>query len=383
MFCNRTGTEGNITYSGTSAVIGIQDGEVKVYGLLGRGSKELLVVNTDAVPYAKLVHRPSPSSDGPQRSLDEAAGNILYQRQSDLRLSHSAAPPPPDSIPLRLRSSNLSPFLVHDSALAKSDQAIIPEPEPAASRLILPSGEAGKWPKVIIPQSGSRSAQGSCEYSAKGKNSEACQEADHRTHPLLSAPPGKTSKQNPRPPEDSTPYPYSHDSLDNHTARWDAQLKTVQARIDDAINVNGQVVNSKGSSHSVDNWTAAPTRPKSRRPSRSRSHARSMSMDRESNNTISNGQDCERSKAALTQRQDVLFSQQVALKPNNPDILLQTVTGRGRAPKRFSALDVPERVGKPKRSTSADSTRNDILHRRDRNRDQSNFVRRSSSQPKF
>ncbi|KND93573.1 Protein N-terminal amidase [Tolypocladium ophioglossoides CBS 100239] len=59
VFCNRTGTEDEATYAGTSTVIGIHDGEVKVYGLLGRGEKELLVVDTTNPPYAKLVYRPN------------------------------------------------------------------------------------------------------------------------------------------------------------------------------------------------------------------------------------------------------------------------------------------------------------------------------------
>ena len=54
VFCNRTGVEDEAIYAGTSAVIGIRDGEVKVYGLLGRGDKELLVVDTNNAPYAKL-----------------------------------------------------------------------------------------------------------------------------------------------------------------------------------------------------------------------------------------------------------------------------------------------------------------------------------------
>ncbi|KJZ70790.1 hypothetical protein HIM_09803 [Hirsutella minnesotensis 3608] len=57
VFCNRIGYEGDVTYAGTSAVVGIQDGEVKVYGLLGRGEKELLVVDTNDTPYAKLVYQ--------------------------------------------------------------------------------------------------------------------------------------------------------------------------------------------------------------------------------------------------------------------------------------------------------------------------------------
>ncbi|TEA17952.1 Protein N-terminal amidase [Colletotrichum sidae] len=58
VFCNRTGTEDDVVYAGTSAVVGVQDGEVKIYGLLGRGEKELLVVDTSNPPYAKLVYRP-------------------------------------------------------------------------------------------------------------------------------------------------------------------------------------------------------------------------------------------------------------------------------------------------------------------------------------
>lgn len=58
VFANRTGIEGDATYAGTSAVIGIENGEVTVYGLLGRGEKELLVVDTSQPPYGKLVYRP-------------------------------------------------------------------------------------------------------------------------------------------------------------------------------------------------------------------------------------------------------------------------------------------------------------------------------------
>ncbi|KXX75285.1 Protein N-terminal amidase [Madurella mycetomatis] len=58
VFCNRCGIEDDATYSGTSAVIGIKDGEVSVYGLLGRGVKDLLVVDTEKRPFAKLIDRP-------------------------------------------------------------------------------------------------------------------------------------------------------------------------------------------------------------------------------------------------------------------------------------------------------------------------------------
>lgn len=70
--CNRTGIEDDVTYAGTSAVIGIQDGEVKVYGLLGRGEKELLVVDTDKSPYAKLIYQPQPTPPVPAGQMGEA-----------------------------------------------------------------------------------------------------------------------------------------------------------------------------------------------------------------------------------------------------------------------------------------------------------------------
>lgn len=55
IFCNRSGQEDDVLYAGTSAVIGIKDGEVSVYGLGGRGTKEFLSVDTSEPPFAKLV----------------------------------------------------------------------------------------------------------------------------------------------------------------------------------------------------------------------------------------------------------------------------------------------------------------------------------------
>ncbi|KAK4113816.1 carbon-nitrogen hydrolase [Canariomyces notabilis] len=69
VFCNRCGIEDEVTYAGTSTVIGIKDGEVSVYGLLGRGVRELLIVDTDKPPFAKLVDRP----EQPVCSEDQSA----------------------------------------------------------------------------------------------------------------------------------------------------------------------------------------------------------------------------------------------------------------------------------------------------------------------
>lgn len=54
VFGNRCGVEGDTTYVGTSTVIGIKSGEILLYGILGRDEQALLVVDTDAEPYAKL-----------------------------------------------------------------------------------------------------------------------------------------------------------------------------------------------------------------------------------------------------------------------------------------------------------------------------------------
>ncbi|KAK4228262.1 putative carbon-nitrogen hydrolase protein, partial [Podospora fimiseda] len=58
VFANRCGTEDEVLYAGTSTVVGIQNGEVNVYGILGRGEENLLVVDTDKPAFAKLVSSP-------------------------------------------------------------------------------------------------------------------------------------------------------------------------------------------------------------------------------------------------------------------------------------------------------------------------------------
>lgn len=58
VLANRCGIEDSAVYAGTSCVLGILDGEVRVYGILGRGEKELLVVDTNKRPQAKLISEP-------------------------------------------------------------------------------------------------------------------------------------------------------------------------------------------------------------------------------------------------------------------------------------------------------------------------------------
>ncbi|KAM0257431.1 hypothetical protein ACHAQJ_004377 [Trichoderma viride] len=88
VFANRCGTEAETTYVGTSAVIGIQSGEIWVYGIMGRGETGLLVVDTDAEPYARLAYQPlqpivrSRNDDSPElgaSSRNNTAPNNEFQ----------------------------------------------------------------------------------------------------------------------------------------------------------------------------------------------------------------------------------------------------------------------------------------------------------------
>jgi hypothetical protein len=55
VFCNRCGIDGKVYYAGTCAVIGIKQGQVIAYGILGRGKTELLVADTkSSIGYLKL-----------------------------------------------------------------------------------------------------------------------------------------------------------------------------------------------------------------------------------------------------------------------------------------------------------------------------------------
>lgn len=112
IFANRTGREDEITYAGTSAVIGIKDGEVLVYGVLGRGDKELLVVDTDEPPFARLVHTthnpaiPSGAQD-PQEPDDSGSSDIGSSRGGESnQFDEEAGKPPVEPLPNARQPSN-------------------------------------------------------------------------------------------------------------------------------------------------------------------------------------------------------------------------------------------------------------------------------------
>ncbi len=130
IFCNRSGVEDGAVYSGTSAVLGIKDGEVMVYGLLGRGVKELLVVDTNNPPFAKLVDRHALSSMGAQ-----AWGKA--KAQTDVSLEEATRSP--DACGPRQKTGGGQPHFLQSPTTPKAisllDWNVIPEEDPTSPGL--------------------------------------------------------------------------------------------------------------------------------------------------------------------------------------------------------------------------------------------------------
>ncbi|KAK0099968.1 Carbon-nitrogen hydrolase [Cadophora gregata f. sp. sojae] len=110
IFANRTGTEDNAVYAGTSAILGIQAGEVKVYGILGRGERELLVIDTSERPKMQLVSEPRISTP-----LAKAA--TLSQDKTSASFSRAAVNPTLDEVADSERLSTSSDSAAGDQSL--------------------------------------------------------------------------------------------------------------------------------------------------------------------------------------------------------------------------------------------------------------------------
>ncbi|KAH7321649.1 carbon-nitrogen hydrolase [Rhexocercosporidium sp. MPI-PUGE-AT-0058] len=133
VFANRTGSEENATYAGTSAVLGIHGGEVKVYGILGRGERELLVVDTSKRPKMQLVSEPPRSNTPPTFSMDvrsstssaSSANESDQSGNSKLSIStgHTSIEPP------KLDSCSFSPISPADNPCPQAYFANKPYPD--------------------------------------------------------------------------------------------------------------------------------------------------------------------------------------------------------------------------------------------------------------
>ncbi|KAM0558581.1 hypothetical protein ACHAPJ_004776 [Fusarium lateritium] len=255
VFCNRCGNEDDVLYAGTSAVVGVLDGEVKVYGLLGRGEKELLVVDTNEKPYAKLVHRSISSRDG----LTEVRGKLEKQHQQDGGIgstdqntlesatdtgNHKESQQPPNDqdilksqtsrskvaahpfdreLPLRSRLyqglQNDAPQKLHMSTATAPQELDLAKSQsirsPGAETLGVPTPSAPSptplalRPRLIIPESPRSIMHQSPQEVPHTATSLRSDRSIQSIDSTISAASVSTVRSNHRPPEDSTPYPDS------------------------------------------------------------------------------------------------------------------------------------------------------------------------------
>ena len=157
VFANRTGFEGESIYAGTSAVLGILEGEVRVYGLLGRCDKELLIVDTDSPPYGKLVYRPE-GEDLKKNSRP------TYFSDDNLSISSSAAawiPLPASPVKQNSVAITNSGSPRADSETCGFENPTVRNPveissEPSKAEPIKPAVQKPQLPKVGNPAAGKR-----------------------------------------------------------------------------------------------------------------------------------------------------------------------------------------------------------------------------------
>ncbi|KAK4163621.1 carbon-nitrogen hydrolase [Cladorrhinum sp. PSN259] len=107
VFANRCGIEDEVLYAGTSTVVGIQNGEVNVYDILGRGEEKLLIVDTDKPPFAKIASasteeeedKTTPSDGGSSENIEEEQDDESWNggEPSPEDQGSAESPPPPPS----------------------------------------------------------------------------------------------------------------------------------------------------------------------------------------------------------------------------------------------------------------------------------------------
>ncbi|KAF9771442.1 hypothetical protein IL306_010908 [Fusarium sp. DS 682] len=249
VFCNRCGNEEEVLYAGTSAVIGILDGEVRVYGLLGRGERDLLVVDTNDKPHAKLVQRPETGrkavievrgkpreqerqdrgnetdetkSSDPEANAEQQDSTQLLEthgnRDSEPSQPKAAAHPFDRELPLRSRLYQKPPSEhIHTTSTNLPQQLDLEKfhslRSPGLESLSVPTPSAPSptplalRPRLIIPES----PQSAVHLSPQGSPPTATSlRSDRSLQSIDSAISGaSTIRSNHRPPEDSTPYPDS------------------------------------------------------------------------------------------------------------------------------------------------------------------------------
>lgn len=358
VFCNRSGSEGNATYTGTSAILGIHDTEVKVYGLLGRGSKELLVVDTDNEPYAKLAHRPEPLTDGTRTPISPNPSQLssaLGVRMQQERCAPTAyATVKRDSFPPTLgvgsvQANGVSPTVHMQSPMKdKAVELVDISPSTNGGNLALPS-----------LQSAMQTDQQSKPDALRSPPLTPNDGPDM----LLPARAVQKLQSKALPPEDSTPYPRSDyapsiPSRSIQNRQTEVPKVAARRRFHRMSDVTMQAYEMPAHTSSLPSSPYQRSSSAQQPPSvpiavqsyvdRSRRHHRSHS---------SVSQD-------LGSLEQATISTELKARPSS--------RGRQSRKKKEEALDSRER------SSSADSTRNDTLHNRRGDRETQSMTSRLS-----
>lgn len=200
VFCNRAGQEHESSFTGTSAVLGIQEGLVKVYGLLGRGENKVLVVDTDDEPCGFLNIDTGKLTTGNQPEPSEE----LKPYQPIVR-DFAFAPPPDEDT--QEEDDATTPTEKERLVLPQAAKAACTNPQANEETSKIPPEDVTPIrtrPKLIIPGPLSPSESLVTGIQLVSAASEASQ---HSIHSLLSNESTSTVRSNYRPPEDSTPYP--------------------------------------------------------------------------------------------------------------------------------------------------------------------------------
>lgn len=71
---NRTGREGEVGYVGSSVVMGVRGGIVRIWGILGRGEERILVVDTKDEP-VWVVRLRNRREEGEDDEMNETHGD--------------------------------------------------------------------------------------------------------------------------------------------------------------------------------------------------------------------------------------------------------------------------------------------------------------------
>jgi len=147
VLANRCGSEEEATYAGTSAVLGIQGGEVKVYGILGRSENELLVVDTNKRPAAKLV---SIANSAVSNASEATTAESTFSNKSDasgLTLNTACTSPSLDMT----MAGIMSPVLPADPSSPNAYFTKGNVPDPGTLRDILKSSIAEPGVQSVFP----------------------------------------------------------------------------------------------------------------------------------------------------------------------------------------------------------------------------------------